>query len=149
MTLRSFVLTLCLVGMACQSGTPPPADLDTAHEACAYCRMIVSDQRFASQIVAPGEDARFFDDLGCLGNYLKTAQLPSRAIVYVADHRTTAWVRADRAVYTRADTLTAAMGSHFVSHESAQSREADPDAKNGKPVDTAEVFAGKLPGGSR
>ena len=37
---------------------------------CGYCRMIVSDQRFASQIVAPYEEPRFFDDLGCLARYL-------------------------------------------------------------------------------
>lgn len=134
---------------ACQSSPSLPATLDTAHEQCGYCRMIVSDQRVASQIVAPGEEPRFFDDLGCLANYLKTAQPPSGAVVYVADHRTKAWVRADQAAYTRAETTTAAMGSHFIAHESAESRDGDPDAKNGRPVDAAEVFAGKLPGGSR
>ena len=108
--------------------------------------MVVSDQRFASQLVAPYEEPRFFDDMGCLHNYLAgTPKLPAQARVYVADHRTKAWIPAERAVYTQVETLTAAMGSHIIAHESAASRDADPDAATGVPVDTQTVFGGRLP----
>ena len=63
--------------------------------------MAVSSAVFASQLVAPGELPRFFDDLGCLADYLKAGKAPAGATAFVADHRTKAWVRADRAVYTR------------------------------------------------
>ena len=147
----SFVVAGMILGSACGRSDPPPAVLDTAHEPCRFCRMVISDQRFASQIVAPYEEPLFFDDLSCLGNFLKqTPQLPSGALVYVADHRTRAWVRAERAVYTRVDTLSAPMGSHIVTHGSMASRDADVDATRGSPVNISEVFPGGLPkGGSR
>lgn len=135
---------------ACRSATPGPAVLDPAHEACAYCRMIVSDRGLASQLIAPYEEPRFFDDMGCLRNYLATAStLPAQARVYVADHRTKAWVPAERAVYTRAEATTAAMGSHIITHESAASRNADPDATSGAPVDAAAVLGAMAPSGER
>jgi copper chaperone NosL len=110
----------------------------------------VSDRRFASQIVAPLEEPKFFDDLGCLGNYLNGAgTLPARTVVYVTDHSTRQWVRADEAVFTRVDTLSAPMGSHVVAHASAETRAADPAARGGTPIGSREVFPAGLPGGPR
>jgi copper chaperone NosL len=149
-TQGSILTTLFVLATACGSAVPLPAALDTVHEPCGFCRMIVSDQRFASQIVAPYEEPRFFDDMGCLTNYLtNTPALPNGAVVYVADHRTKAWVRAGRAIYTRVGTLAAPMTSHIVAHESAASRDADPDATTGTPVALSDVLpGGRPPGGS-
>ena len=96
--------------------------------------MAVSSAVFASQLVAPGELPRFFDDLGCLADYLKAGKAPAGATAFVADHRTKAWVRADRAVYTRVPGLETPMGSHAIAHADAASRDADPDARTGAPL---------------
>jgi copper chaperone NosL len=129
---------------ACAGGTPQPAALDTRNEQCASCRMAVSDARFASQVVAAGELPRFFDDLGCLATWLKSAKAPAGAVAYVADHRTKAWVLADRAVYTRNPGLETPMSSHVIAHADTLSRDQDPDAKGGVPVGVGELFG---PGG--
>ena len=88
------------VVIACRMTDAQPAQLDPAHDACSYCRMVVSDLRFASQIVAPYEEPRFFDDLGCLTHYLNAGPLPKDARIFVADHRIKVWIPGDRAVYT-------------------------------------------------
>jgi copper chaperone NosL len=137
------------IGAACGSRAPAPADLDPAHDACASCRMIVSDRRFASQLVAPLEEPVFFDDLGCLAAYLKRTAVPIGAAVYVADHATGKWVPAGAAVYTEVAGATAPMGSHVIAHESAASRDADPLSAGGSAVTPAEVFPMGLPGGPR
>jgi len=136
---------------ACASRPPEPAPLDTRNEQCGFCRMAVSEARFASQLVAPGELPRFFDDLGCLSSFLKGGKLPAGATAFVADHRTRAWIRADRAVYTRVPGLATPMGSHVVAHADAASRDQDQDAHGGTPVSSAELFgAGGPPvGGAR
>jgi copper chaperone NosL len=125
--------------VAC-SGAPEPAPLDTRNEQCASCRMAVSSAGFASQLVAPGELPRFFDDLGCLADFLKAGKAPAGAVAFVADHRTKAWIRADRAVYTRVPGLETPMGSHVVAHADAASRDGDPDAQTGARVAAAELF---------
>jgi copper chaperone NosL len=135
---------------ACAAGPPPPASLDTGNEACAHCRMAVSERRLAAQIAAPGEEPRFFDDLGCLRDWL--AEHPSlhpEAIAYVADHGTAEWVPAAEAVYTEVPGLETPMGSHLVAHADAASRAADPIAAGGGTLTAAEVFGSSLPGGTR
>ena len=129
------------MGFCAAAGPSPPAELDTASEQCSSCRMAVSDPRTAAQIVSPSEEPLFFDDIGCLRNYLEGgATLPEGAVAYVADHRNNAWIEASKALYTRSDSLDTPMGSHLLAHADAASREADPDAREGTPLSPAEVF---------
>lgn len=146
--IRRAPLLLSLVALACGSGAPQPAPLDTRNEPCASCRMSVSSAAFASQLVAPGEVPRFFDDLGCLADYLRAGKAPPGATAFVADHRTKEWVRADRAVYTKVDGLATPMGSHVIAHADAASRDQDRDARGGKPVGASELFGPGLPVGA-
>jgi len=148
---RSVVTTsavaVCLV-LACAGGPPGPAPLEVGRQPCDHCRMTVSDARFAAQLVAPGEEPRFFDDLGCLVAYLRDAgDLPPGAVAYVADHRTGDWVRAAAAVYTRVDTLATPMSSHLVAHLDAGSRDADAAARGGSTVPASELFGPDGPPG--
>ena len=145
------VLALAAFLAACEAGVPAPAELDTRNEWCGFCRMAVSEARFAGQIVAPSEEPRFFDDVGCLGRYVPAARgLPKGSVAYVADPRTKAWVRADAAVFTLVESLATPMGSHLVAHADAASRDADPAARGGAPRTAADVFGPQfVAGGTR
>ena len=135
-----------LAGPACSRQPPAPAALDTRTESCARCRMMVSDARFAAQLAAPSEEPRFFDDLGCLRDWLRDAGGPPRgAVAYVADHRTRRWVPAAAAVYVRAPAVETPMGSHLLAYADAASRDADPAARGGSPVAAAEVLGPAAP----
>lgn len=130
---------------ACASGPPAPAVLDTKNESCGWCRMALSEARFAAQLVAPSEEPKFFDDIGCVAHYVAAApSLPRGAVVYVADHRTKAWVRAEAALYTAVPSLATPMSSHLIAHANAASRDADPDAQGGTSRTVSDVFG---PGG--
>ncbi len=138
---------LLTLTVGCTAGPPSPAALDTRHQMCGTCQMIVSDPHTASQIVAPDEEPQFFDDLVCLRRYREAHGLPPGAVVYVADHRTGDWVGADAAVYTRR-LRTGAMGGDIIAHASAASRDADAAASGGSPVAAAEAI-GAAAGGTR
>jgi copper chaperone NosL len=134
-------LAAALAAAACGGASVmEPAPLDTRNEQCRACRMSVSDARFASQVVAPGEEATFFDDLGCLKTHLEgQATLPPGLVVFVADHRTKAWVRVEQAVLSRVPGLETPMGSGLLAHVDEASRAADPAAAGGEVVALAEV----------
>jgi len=141
---RSAIPLLALLG--CARGPAQPGSLDTRNDACAHCRMAVSDARFAAQLAAPGEEPRFFDDLGCLRDHLATRpRLPRGTVAFVADHRTREWVRAARALFTRRESLATPMSSHLVAHASAASRDGDPAAAGGTPVALGELFGPEGP----
>jgi copper chaperone NosL len=112
--------------------------------------MAVSSPRFAAQIVAPGEEPLFFDDLGCLVTYLDLRKtVGAGAVAYVADHRTGTWVAAAAATITRVEGLSTPMGSHLIAHESPASRDADPAAQAGVDVKLGSLLSGPVPDGVR
>jgi copper chaperone NosL len=134
-----WIFILVLAG--CSLSRTTPAALDTSgKEACAFCRMAIVDGSTAAQLVAPGEEARFFDDLGCLRSYLSTTKLPWKGIVYVADHRSRAWVPLSQAVYARQPALETPMGSQLIAHANAASRASDDAARGATPLSAADVF---------
>jgi copper chaperone NosL len=140
--MKSIVRTVLVLALAgCSLSRTTPAALDTSgKESCASCRMAIVDGSTAAQLVAPGEEPRFFDDLGCLRSYLAQNKLPWKAVVYVADHRTKAWVPLSRAVYARQPALETPMGSQLIAHANAGSRADDAAARGATPLSAAEVF---------
>ena len=144
---RRLIASMAVLGAACAGGPPPPAALDTRNDTCASCRMAVSAQRFAAQLVAPAEEPRFFDDLGCLRTYLdEHPTLPAASVAYVADHGNGVWVLADQAVYSHPEGVETPMGGGFIAHASAASRAADTSVQGAPPLTATDVFgAGKLP----
>jgi len=140
------VVLLAVVGtLACSRGPPAPAALDTRNDACASCRMLVSDPRTAAQLVAPGEEPLFFDDVGCLARYLREHPPRRASAAYVADHRSGAWVPAREASYVLQPAASTPMGSHLLAYRDPGSRDSDPAAAGGRPLALSEVF-GEPPG---
>jgi copper chaperone NosL len=135
----SAVLPVILLAAACSAGPDRPADLDTKTEICRSCRMPISDPRLAAQLTAPRQEPAFFDDIVCLRDFLARSPVPEASVAYVADHRTKAWVRASKALYTRA-AIETPMGSHWIAHADAASRDADPAAKSGVNVAASDIF---------
>jgi copper chaperone NosL len=125
---------------ACAARPLEPARVDTTHDACAHCRMIVSDLRLSAQIVAPGEEPLIFDDIGCMRDYLASVRIADGAVAFVADHRTGAWVAAANAAFTRVASVSTPMGSGIVAHADEASRDADPSAANGERVDARAIL---------
>ena len=112
--------------------------------------MAVSDGRTAAELVVPGGKPVFFDDIVCLRTWLvRSPAVPPGAVAFVADHRTGSWVRAKQAIYAEVPSLRTPMMSHLVAHADAASRDADPSARDGKPMTAAEVFApARVPDGA-
>ena len=134
-----------LIATAC-SREVAPAALDSAHTQCQYCRMTASDVHFAAQIAAPGAEPIFFDDIGCLRDYVKqNGPLKGEQVAFVADHRTGAWVRATDAVFTRPQNLPTPMGGGIIAHVDRGSRDADPAAVGGAPLGSDAVLGSAGP----
>jgi len=91
---------------------------------CAHCRMAVSDERFACEVVTNSGEALKFDDIGCLEQYL--AAKPGTVMVmetFYKDYATRSWIPAAAATIIKTDVMTP-MGSGKVAF-------ADPNAAAG------------------
>jgi hypothetical protein len=81
--------------------------------------MVISDRRFAAQIVANGYDPIFFDDIGCMAHYLRNGtNVPPKAVAYVADYRQEAWVRAEEADFFHCQSFATPMNSELIATKS-------------------------------
>src|SRR5262249_51425575 len=136
-----------LLATACAGPKVLPARLDAKNDTCSACRMPVSDPRLAAELVAPGEEPLFFDDIGCLRDYLARRPAPRGATAYVADPRTGAFARAGRALYTHCPSIETPMASHLIAHADVASRDADAAAPAGTRLSPREVFGPAGPPG--
>lgn len=144
--LRIAAAVSILLLAACGGGAEGPAPVDTKNDACAWCRMSVSDLRFAAQLTAPGHEPKLFDDAGCLRDWLKEPREAAEWTAWLSDHRTKEWVKAADAVVVRDPAIQTPMDSGLVAWASAASRGQDPAGKGGTPVPIADVIGPFAPG---
>jgi copper chaperone NosL len=138
--MRVAASTLALLLTGC-GGAPAPVEVDPGNDTCAWCRMGVSDPRLAAQIVAPLEEPRLFDDIGCLRDFLKGgAEIPEDAASYVADHRTGAWVPARQAIYVQTPALTTPMASGIAAWADDASRSRDTGVPPARLLSASELL---------
>lgn len=94
------ILFLLLFGSLATS-CEPSARVHSPHwgkDTCQVCRMAITEAAHAAQLVGPGAQVRYYDDLGCAVNDILTESAPPEAILYVPDPTAQdAWVRADEA----------------------------------------------------
>jgi copper chaperone NosL len=86
-----------------------PPTIRFGEEACASCRMIIGDERFAAALVAPTGDALKFDDIGCLVEH-EAGGLRSDAAYWVRDAVSREWLDAREARFVHSPSVASPMG---------------------------------------
>jgi copper chaperone NosL len=123
--MKAAVLVAAVWLGACGSAPPRPDPIRTGDDACAECRMTILSLKTAAQIVAPGAEPVFFDDLRCLSDYRARTQLSAGAVVFVVDYPTGDWIDERDAVITRAPEQTP-MGSGLIASRRTSRKHASP-----------------------
>ncbi len=98
MTRRALLRALLAGAIAAACTTSDgPTDPVWGKQSCAHCAMVVSDRRFAAQLLTAAGDRHFFDDPGCLVSFGEDRGLGS-ARAWVYDDGVRRWVdaRAER-----------------------------------------------------
>jgi copper chaperone NosL len=102
LVLGALVVVAAAIGLARWAARPAagPAPVAWDRVACAHCRMLVSDPRFAAQIQLADGEVLHFDDPGC--SLLARAALarPVRA-AWFHDSASEAWLREDEVAFVR------------------------------------------------
>lgn len=99
-----FVTVLGFLLIGCQKKvdfSPRPLNLDRA--VCYVCKMGITDQRFAVQAISPQGDVFWFDDIGCLVEFMnypewKDKQM-DKGMIWIGDMNTGKWIDARKAKY--------------------------------------------------
>lgn len=93
----------------CASTDIKPVDL-YPEDQCAQCRMAVSNEAFASEIITKNGTVFKFDDLGCQEKFLKQKSDLAVAAIYVKDYQTRVWLPKEKSIIVQTS-LKTPMGS--------------------------------------
>jgi len=134
-SLRSLVrgsvllLAALLLLAACADG---PRQVQVGAEECAHCRMLVSENRFASQLVTDRGRQYVFDSIECMAEFLdEGAEVSEERVgsLWVTDFtRPGEWLEAGQAHFLRSDELRSPMGmglSAFADEAAAREHQAE------------------------
>jgi copper chaperone NosL len=114
------IISLLVVG--CGSSEIKPVDI-FPEDNCSQCRMVVSDERFASEIINDAGEVFKFDDLGCLLKFKTSRHEMNIAATFLKDYETKQWIPYEQAVIIETDVETP-MGSGKVAFaDSTKARE--------------------------
>ena len=135
---------LCALLLTACDGTQPRAVV--LHEdSCGYCRMEITDERFAAEAITRTGRTHVFDSIECVAGYARGAEPGSVRTVWVTDveHPGT-FVIADSAGYLIDSGLHSPMGRAvaFASPEAARSAQA---RLGGSLSDWATILADSMP----
>lgn len=102
------VLCCLMLLMGCEDYTRPTEPFWNK-QPCAHCRMLVSDPRFAAQLVTHDHDRLYFDDPGCLAAYMHEH---AKEVEHAWVHTDSAWISAEGARFSAG--ASSPMGYGFI-----------------------------------
>ena len=135
------LLALAPVPAGCQRGAVGPVEIEPA-DACAFCRMAISEKRYAAEFIDGDGEAYKFDDITCMGRHVRE-KLGAKQVAarFVVDYDSRRWLKAEDAHYVRSSELKTPMSGGVVAFgDEARAREAAA-SHHGQLLRFADVFA--------
>jgi copper chaperone NosL len=118
--------TLCLLLLiGCATSKVEPVAL-APEDMCDYCKMVISEKRYAAELIDSEGQAFKFDDIGCMANFIKSKRNTTKVVAhFVMDFDSRQWIQADDAYYVRSPELTTPMNGGIVAFvEQSKAQEA-------------------------
>jgi copper chaperone NosL len=100
-----------------------PPTVRYGEEACAHCRMIISDERFAAARVGADGETLKYDDIGCLLSHGANDVRPA-SVYWVHNFRGLDWLDARAAHFVHAANIASPMGYGLAAVPTAQAARA-------------------------
>ena len=106
---------------------------------CEYCKMAISQKRYAAELIDSEGRALKFDDIGCMKNFVDRSA-PKAAAYFVMDFDERQWIKAEDAYYMRSPELTTPMNGSIVAFRDHSKALRAADEYHGKIVRFNEIL---------
>jgi len=126
--------------VACETNRVEPVAL-APEDMCAYCKMAISEKRYAAELIG-SEGAVFkFDDIGCMANFIKGQKNAVQVgAFYVMDFDDGQWIKADNAYYVRSSKLATPMNGGIIAFKNQSQAEQAISKYSGKLLSFKDIF---------
>jgi copper chaperone NosL len=143
---RLVVLALALpLATACEI-TPEP--LHVGAEECAHCSMLISDRRYAAQLLTTKGKAYKFDAIECMHAFVRSGAVATEDThsLWVMDiGGSDGWLAAQDAFFVHSAELRTPMGGGLAAHATAGAARETAHQLNGTVLNWADLVAMELP----
>ena len=131
---------LCvLVLVACEPG---PQEIRISEQECDHCRMMISDERFASQMVTRQGRQYAFDAIECMAAFVDGAEGRQHDIhsLWVPDFKDSeGWIPAEEARYLQSENLRSPMALNFTAYKTEEDAIQQESVVSGTVMDWNEL----------
>jgi copper chaperone NosL len=131
-------IAMIFVLASCQSSTFEPLAIE-ANDMCAFCRMSISEKRYAAELIDQDGEVSKFDDIGCLANFKKQKSGGSIRGSFVMDFQRREWIKAEDAFYVRSSEFKTPMNGGLVAFKDEADAQAAATKYQGAVLRFAEV----------
>ncbi len=132
-------VALLVVLAQCGQGASEPVSIE-ANDMCAFCRMSISEKRYAAELIDDDGQAFKFDDIGCMANFIKQRRNnASSHATFVMDFDRREWLKAETAFYVHSSELKTPMNGGIIAFTDQSSADAARAKYNGTLLRFAEV----------
>jgi copper chaperone NosL len=102
---------------------------------CAYCKMAISEKRYAAEAIDYDGIAYKFDNAFCMTRFVAERKLRSRiGAWYIASYETRSWVDARKAAYAKSAEIPSPMASGLAAFSAKTSATEFAAAHHGKTI---------------
>ena len=125
---------------SCSSGPQP---ISFGKDACHFCKMIITDQRFGAELVTDKYKIYKFDDTHCIVSFLKSGELQQTQIadIYLVDYSQQGQlVKATESFLFQSDALRSPMGGNVAAFTAEDSLLKFKEELNGAAVSWNELI---------
>lgn len=132
------VVGLLLLATACSQ---EPEAIHYGSDECAHCKMMITDEQFASQIVTDKGKALKFDAIECMAVYQRENNDELQgAIRYVSDYNQPGnWLEVGEAQFVKSEVVNSPMGESLLSFSSKEEAQKHLSERPGQLLKWAEV----------
>ena len=99
MKLSRAIVMFVLVLASCGNAKLEPVAIEES-DMCNFCRMSISEKRYAAELIDKDGEVFKFDDIGCMANFIKQKKPEVRAS-FVMDYDHREWLKGEEAFYVR------------------------------------------------
>jgi copper chaperone NosL len=132
-------VTMLVMFTQCRQGAIEPVSIE-ANDMCSFCRMSISEKRYAAELIDDDGHAFKFDDIGCMANFIKQKRNnASSQATFVMDFDRREWLKAENAFYVHSAELKTPMNGGIVAFTDQSSADAALAKYHGTMLRFAEV----------
>ena len=125
---------------SCQRSMIEPIAL-APEDMCAYCKMAISEKRYAGELIDSEWQPFKFDDIGCMVNFIESTKNTTKIVAYfVMDFDERQWIKATDASYVRSSEFNTPMNGGIIAFKDQAKAKEAADRYHGKLIRFEDLF---------